>query len=85
MNSDGILRATYGLLKNYSFGYWNLERFNISSFLAACHGIVENTLIFAQVGACWRGVFGARVLSAFITTIIASKTKYLRVEEISAE
>ena len=45
----------------------------ISVFLAACHAIVEDTLLFVAVGAQGVIIVGVRVLVAFLVTIIISK------------
>lgn len=47
--------------------------FIISVFLAACHAIVEDTLIFAAVGADGMVIVLTRVVVAFIATIIISR------------
>ncbi|MCA0386506.1 MAG: nucleoside recognition protein [Firmicutes bacterium] len=45
----------------------------ISVFLAACHAIVEDTLLFVAVGATGMTIILMRVLVAFIVTMIISR------------
>lgn len=45
----------------------------ISVFLAACHAIVEDTLLFVAVGAQGTVIILVRVLVAFIATVIFSR------------
>ncbi len=45
----------------------------ISVFLAACHAIVEDTLLFVAIGAKGAVIVLTRVLVAFIATIIISR------------
>lgn len=47
--------------------------FIVSVFLAACHAIVEDTLLFVAVGASGTIIILMRVLVAFFTTIIVSR------------
>lgn len=47
--------------------------FIVSVFLAACHAIVEDTLLFVAVGASGTIIILMRVLVALITTIIVSR------------
>jgi len=47
--------------------------FIISVFLAACHAIVEDTLLFVAVGAQGLLIVLVRVLVAFVTTTIISR------------
>lgn len=47
--------------------------FIVSVFLAACHAIVEDTLLFVAVGASGTIIILMRVLVALFTTIIVSK------------
>jgi len=45
----------------------------ISVFLAACHAIVEDTLLFVAVGATGMTIILMRVLVAFAVTLIISR------------
>lgn len=47
--------------------------FIVSVFLAACHAIVEDTLLFVAVGASGTIIILMRVLVALFTTIIVSR------------
>ena len=55
--------------------------FIISIFLAACHAIVEDTLLFVAVGAQGMIIVLVRVLIAFIATIIISR--FVKSNELS--
>lgn len=54
------------------------EVYLVGIFLSACHAIVEDTLVFVQIGANGWIVLGVRILMALIVTISASKSKYFK-------
>ncbi len=47
--------------------------FIISVFLAACHAIVEDTLLFVAIGSLGSVIIGIRVITAIITTFFISR------------
>ncbi len=47
--------------------------FIISVFLAACHAIVEDTLLFVAVGASGVVIITMRVMMAFVATLLISR------------
>ncbi|MDF2678363.1 MAG: nucleoside recognition domain protein [Bacillota bacterium] len=55
---------------------YNLDKrsiFLICMFLSLCHAVIEDTLIFAAVGANLYMVLGSRILAAVLTTFVLSK------------
>lgn len=57
------------------------EVYLITIFLGACHAIVEDTLIFTQIGANGWVIFFARLVTAIIITSLAARTRYFRTEK----
>ena len=57
----------------------------ISVFLAACHAIVEDTLLFVAVGAKGFIIVFVRVIVAFIVTIIISKLSNKNIKMVQGE
>lgn len=57
----------------------------ISVFLAACHAIVEDTLLFVAVGAKGFIIVFVRVIVAFIVTIIISKLSNKNMKMVQGE
>lgn len=51
----------------------NKSLFIISVFLAACHAIVEDTLLFVAVGASGIVIVSMRVTIAFVATLLISR------------
>jgi hypothetical protein len=47
--------------------------FLICMFLSLCHAVIEDTLIFAAVGANLNMVLGSRIFAAVLTTFVLSK------------
>lgn len=56
------------------------EVYLVIIFLGACHAVVEDTLIFTQIGANGWIIFTARLVSAIVITSIASRTRYFKLE-----
>lgn len=54
------------------------EIYLVGIFLSACHAIVEDTLVFVQIGANGWIILAVRIFMALIVTIAASKSKYFR-------
>ncbi|MZQ96202.1 MAG: nucleoside recognition protein [Acidaminobacter sp.] len=52
----------------------------VSIFLACCHAVVEDTLLFVAVGANGWLLLGLRTLAAFIVTMLVSKSVKLAYE-----
>ena len=52
----------------------------VSIFLACCHAVVEDTLLFVAVGANGWLLLGLRTLAAFIVTVLVSKSVKLAYE-----
>lgn len=55
---------------------YNLDKrsiFLICMFLSLCHAVIEDTLIFAAVGANLNMVLGSRILAAVLTIFVLSK------------
>jgi len=50
----------------------------IGIFLAICHGMIEDTLIFVAIGAKWWILVVIRVVFAIIAMIIASRLPFLQ-------
>ncbi len=57
----------------------------ISVFLAACHAIVEDTLLFVAVGAKGLIIVSVRVIVAFVVTIIISKLSNKNMKMVQGE
>ena len=57
----------------------------ISFFLAACHAIVEDTLLFVAVGANGLIIVCVRVIVAFVVTIIISKLSNKNIKMVQGE
>lgn len=57
------------------------EVYLVTIFLGACHAIVEDTLIFTQIGANGWVIFFARLVTAIIITSLAARTRYFRLEK----
>ncbi|SET59598.1 hypothetical protein SAMN05660297_02876 [Natronincola peptidivorans] len=56
------------------------DLFLMVAFLAACHAIIEDTLILVAVGANGFILLGSRLVAAFIMTYLLSK--YVSIEDI---
>lgn len=52
----------------------------VSIFLACCHAVVEDTLLFVAVGANGWLLLGLRTLAAFVVTMLVSKSVKLAYE-----
>lgn len=52
----------------------------VSIFLACCHAVVEDTLLFVAVGANGWLLLGLRTLAAFVVTMLVSKSVNLAYE-----
>jgi hypothetical protein len=46
----------------------------VSIFLACCHAVVEDTLLFVAVGANGWLLLGLRTLAAFVVTMLVSRS-----------
>lgn len=57
------------------------EVYLVTIFLGACHAVVEDTLIFVQIGANGWIIFFARLITAIIITSIAARTRRFRLEK----
>lgn len=57
------------------------EVYLVTIFLGACHAVVEDTLIFTQIGANGWIIFFARLITAIIITSLAARTRYFRLEK----
>jgi hypothetical protein len=52
----------------------------VSIFLACCHAVVEDTLLFVAVGANGWLLLGLRTAAAFVVTMVISRTVMLAYE-----
>lgn len=52
----------------------------VSIFLACCHAVVEDTLLFVAVGANGWLLLGLRTIAAFVVTMVISRTIMLAYE-----
>jgi len=52
----------------------------VSIFLACCHAVVEDTLLFVAVGANGWLLLGLRTIAAFVVTLLVSKSVKLAYE-----
>lgn len=84
-SNESVLPLLVGLIFGLAYGAGviiqtakegNLSKrdlFLITAFLAACHAVFEDTLIFVAVGANGFILLGFRMVAAFILTYILSK------------
>ncbi|HBF76500.1 MAG TPA: nucleoside recognition protein [Clostridiaceae bacterium] len=52
-------------------------------FLASCHAIFEDTLLFTEIGANGWLILFSRLFAAFLVTFLASKTKYFKDDNVN--
>ncbi len=50
----------------------------IGIFMAVCHGLIEDTLIFAAIGAKWWVLVVIRVIFGILAVSIATKLPFLK-------
>jgi hypothetical protein len=85
INENSSISLVVGMVFGLLFGAgtiissakeYNLDKrsiFLICMFLSLCHAVIEDTLIFAAVGANLYFLLGARIFAAVITTFVLSK------------
>ncbi len=85
IRKDGLFPLLVGILFGISYGSGVIiqsvesgemdekDRLLVAVFLVLCHAIIEDTLIFAAIGANGFILLTTRVLVAFLLTVIVSR------------
>ncbi len=96
IRKDGLFPLLVGILFGISYGSGVIiqsvesgemnekDRLLVAVFLVLCHAVVEDTLVFAAVGANGFILLATRILAAFIITVIFSR-QYVRTRRKSYE